>query len=65
MQSTEPLPLISKPIMNKLSLAKEMYNLGLNHKKKYTRSDKILAILNFDFAVVTLIVVSCLESRES
>lgn len=51
--------------MNKLSLAKEMYNLGLNHKKKYTRSDKILAILNFDFAVVRLIVVSCLESRES
>jgi len=56
---------ISNSTVSKLALAKEMFILGDLSGKKNTRVDRMLSILNFDFSVVTLIVVSCVDSGKN
>jgi len=56
---------ISNSTISKLALAKEMFILGQVIGKKNTRVDRMLSILNFDFTVVTLIVVSCIDSEKN
>lgn len=51
---------ISKLPVDKLALAKEMYILGCYNGSKDTRTNRMLAILNFDFSVVTIIITSCI-----
>lgn len=47
--------IISKTSMRRLVTAKQMYYHGLNISYSYSNFNSILAILNFDFAVETLI----------
>ena len=49
----------------KMTLAKQMFILGQLAGTKNTKVDRILAILNFDFCVVTLIVSACISSKEN
>jgi hypothetical protein len=54
---------ISKSSINRLSLAKEMFTLGKISGSKNTRTDSMLAILNFDFAITSIIVGCCIEKN--
>jgi hypothetical protein len=48
-----------------MTLAKQMFILGQLEGTKNTKVDRILAILNFDFCVVTLIASACISSKEN
>ena len=48
--------------MNKkpeIVISKEMYIIGIHHTQKNTRTDHMLAILNFVFAVTSIVVTCC------
>ena len=42
-----------------------MFILGVIHKRTNNRISKISSILNFDFAVVALIIAACIKSRQN
>ena len=56
---------IADSFLSKMTLAKQMFILGQLEGTKNTKVDRILAILNFDFCVVTLIVSACISSKEN
>jgi hypothetical protein len=53
---------ISVALRSKLALAKEMYLIGLTHNRNNTRTNRMLTILNFDFAAGTLIISACIQA---
>lgn len=56
---------ISGSSMQRLALAKEMYIIGLYHEQKNTRSERMQAILAFDFSVTTIIVTYCIDNNQN
>jgi hypothetical protein len=56
------MQLIPSALLKKMSLAKEMYVLGLSYNRNNTRTNRMLTILNFDFAVGTLVASACIQA---
>lgn len=55
----------SSPSISRLALAKEMYIIGLHNAQKNASTSRMLAILNFDFSITTIIVACCIDNNQN
>jgi hypothetical protein len=53
---------ISNNSIDRLSLAKEMFSIGKILAEKNTKTGLMLSIMNFDFAVTSIIITCCIEN---
>ena len=56
---------VSPASMRKLSLAKEMFLVGLFNAGKNTDIDRISTILNFDFSITSIMVACCIDNKQN
>ena len=56
---------VSISSMKRLSLAKEMFMVGLHNSSKNTDIDRMSVILNFDFSITSIIVASCIDNNQN